>query len=114
MWRKYEEGNQLGPAETVTAYEEAMKEFATTAAEFLQHIPLLTKARDAYERAVSISTQLRGTLDRGDETLRTLMAQVEHAVNAQRGQDAPNENKPEATKVETSKASVEKADGARA
>lgn len=114
MWRKYEEGNQLGSAETVTAYEEAMKEFATSAAEFLEHIPLLTKARDAYQRAVTISTQLRGTLDRGDEILRTLMAQVDRAVNIQRGQDAPNENKPQATKVETTKASAEKADGARA
>ncbi len=114
MWKKYEEVNQLGSAETVTAYEEAMKEFATSAAEFLEHIPLLTKARDAYQRAVTISTQLRGTLDKGDEILRTLMAEVDHAVNVQRGQDAPNENKPEATKVETTKASVEKADGARA
>jgi exonuclease VII small subunit len=114
MWKKYEDGNQLGSAETVTAYEEAMKEFATSAAEFLQHIPLLTKARDAYQRAVTISTQLRGTLDRGDEILRNLMGQVEHAVNVQRGQDAPNQNKPEVTKVETIKASEEKADGARA
>ncbi len=114
MWKKYEEGNQPGSAETVTAYEQAMKEFATSATEFLEHIQLLTKAREAYQRAVTISTQLRGTLDKGDEILRTLMAQVDHAVSAQRGQDAPNENKPEATAVETSKASVEKADAARA
>jgi hypothetical protein len=63
---------------------------------------------------MTISTQLRGTLDRGDEILRNLMAQVDHAVNVQSGQDAPNENKPEATKVETSNASVEKVDAARA
>ena len=114
MWKKYDEGNPPGSAETVTAYEQAMKEFATSATEFLEHIQLLTKARDAYQRAVTISSQLRSTLDRGDEILRTLMAQVDQAVNVQRGQDAPDENKPEATKVETSKASVEKADAARA
>jgi hypothetical protein len=122
MWSKYEEGNKLVSAQTVTAYEEAMTEFATSAKKFLDHIPLLTKARDACQRAMTISTELRGTLDRGDEVLRTLMAQVEHAVNdalndavtVQRGQDAPNENKPEATKVETIKASEEKADRARA
>jgi exonuclease VII small subunit len=114
MWKKYEEGNQPGSAETVTAYEQAMKEFATSATEFLEHIQLLTKARDAYQRAMTISTQLRGTLDRGDEILRNLMGQVDHAVNVQSGQDAPNENKPEATKVETSNASVEKVDAARA
>ena len=114
MWKKYEEGNQPISADTVTAYEQAMKEFATSATEFLQHIQLLTKAREAYQRAVTISSQLRGTLDKGDEILRNLMAQVDQAVNAQRGQEAPNENKSEATNVETSKASVEKADAARA
>lgn len=114
MWKKYDEANQLGPAETVTAYEQAMKEFATSATEFLEHIQLLNEARDAYQRAVTISTQLRGTLDKGDEILRNLMEQVDQAVNVQRGQVAPNENKPEATKVETAKAPVEKADAARA
>jgi len=114
MWKKYEEESQPVSADTVTAYEQAMKEFATSATEFLQHIQLLTKAREAYQRAVTISSQLRGTLDKGDEILRNLMAQVDQAVNSQRGQEVPNENKPEATKVETSKASVEKADAARA
>jgi hypothetical protein len=113
MWKKYEEGNQLASAETLTAYEEAMKEFAASAKEFLEHIPLLTKARDAYQRAATISSQLRSTLDRGDEILRNLMAQIDHAVNFQRGQDAPTEDKPEA-KVETTKPSAEKADSARA
>lgn len=114
MWKKYDEGNQLDSAETVAAYEQAMKEFATSATQFLEHIELLTKARDAYQRAVTISAQFRGTLDKGDEILRNLMAQVDHAVSVQRGQDAPNENKPEATKVETNKATVEKAEAARA
>ena len=85
MWKKYDEGNPPGSAETVTAYEQAMKEFATSATEFLEHIQLLTKARDAYQRAVTISSQLRSTLDRGDEILRTLMAQVDQAVNVERG-----------------------------
>ncbi|HXU21137.1 MAG TPA: hypothetical protein VN788_11190 [Verrucomicrobiae bacterium] len=114
MWKKYEEGSQLGSAEAVMAYEQAMREFAMSAAEFLEHIQLLTKTRDAYQRAVTISAQLRGTLDKGDETLRNLMSQVDHAVSGQRGQDVPNGNKPEATKVETDNASVEKADAARA
>jgi exonuclease VII small subunit len=114
MWKKYDEGNQLDSAETVAAYEQAMKEFATSATQFLEHIELLTKARDAYQRAVTISAQFRGTLDKGDEILRNLMAQVDHAVSVQRSQDAPNESKPEATKVETNKATVEKAEAARA
>jgi exonuclease VII small subunit len=108
------DGGPLGKTETLAAYEEAMKEFATSAAEFLEHIALLTKARDAYLRAMAVSTRLRDTLDRGDEILRTLMAQVEQAVNVQPGKDASDKKKLETVKVETIKASGEKADAARA
>jgi exonuclease VII small subunit len=115
MWMKENDDmGLLGSTETLVAYEEAMKEFATSAAEFLEHIALLTKARDAYQRAIAVSTQLRDTLDRGDETLRALMAQVEQAVNIQPGKDASDKKKPEAVKVETIEASGGKADAARA
>jgi transketolase len=70
----------------------------------------LTKAGDAYKRAIAVSTQLRGILDQGDETLRNFMAQIQQAVNYA----ASDEKKPEAVKVETIKASGEKADAARA
>ena len=115
MWMK---GNNdvgtVGSTEMVAAYEEAIKEFATSAAEFLEHIALLTKARDAYQRAMAVSTRLRGTLDRGDETLRTLMAQIELAISIQPAKDASDTKKPEAVKVETVQAAEEKADAARA
>jgi exonuclease VII small subunit len=110
------ENNDVGPldgTETVAAYEEAMKEFATSAVEFLEHIALLTKARDSYQRAMAISTRLRETLDKGDEILRTLMAKVEHTVNAQPGKVALDK-KLEAVEVETIKASGEKAGAALA
>jgi exonuclease VII small subunit len=100
--------------EALTAYEEAVKEFSTCATEFLQYIPLLTKARDAYQRAILVSTQLRDILGRGDETLRNFMAQMEQAVNFQPDNAASDERKPEALKVETIKESGEKADAARA
>ena len=115
MWMK--ENSDVGPLNTtatVVAYEEAMKEFATSAAEFMEHIALLTKARNAYQRAMAVSTRLRDTLDRGDEILRTLMTQVEQAVNVQPGKDASDKKKLETVKVETIKASGEKADAARA
>ena len=103
-----------GSTDTVAAYEEAMKEFAMSASEFLEHVTLLTKARDAYEHALAVSTRLRDTLDKGDEILRTLMAQVEHAVNPQPGKVASDKKEPESVEVETIKASGEKADAARA
>lgn len=114
MWTK--RNDDVGPQvseETLTAYEQAAKEFAGNAAEFLQHIALLNKARDAYQRAMAISTRLRSTLDSGDETLRTLMGQVEQAIQAQVSNDA-SDKKPEPANVETVKASGDKVDAARA
>jgi exonuclease VII small subunit len=114
MWKN--ENNDVAPqrmTEALTAYEEAVKEFSTSATEFLKHIPLLTKARDAYQRAIVVSAQLRDILDRGDETLRNFMAQMQQAVNSQLDNVTSDERKPEAVKVETIKASGEKANAAR-
>src|SRR5271169_5112974 len=114
LMKEKDDAGLLGSAETLAAYAEAMKEFASSAAEFLEHVALLTKARDAYQCAIAISTKVRDNLDRGDETLRTLMAQVERAVNVQPGKDAFDNEKPEAVKVGTSITSGEKAAAARA
>jgi exonuclease VII small subunit len=113
MWKN---NNDVGPqrvTEALTAYEEAVEEFSSSAAEFLEHVPLLTKAQDAYQRAIAVSTQLRGILDRGDETLRNFMAQMEQAVNFQPDNAASDERKPEVGKAEPIKESGEKADAAR-
>jgi exonuclease VII small subunit len=115
MWKN--ENKDATPqrmTEALTAYEEAVKEFSMSATEFLQHIPLLTKARDAYQRAILVSTQVREILDRGDETLRNFMAQMEQAVNFQPDNAASDERKPEVGKAEPIKESGEKADAARA
>jgi exonuclease VII small subunit len=115
MWK--DANNDVAPqrmTEALTAYEEAVKEFSTSATEFLKHVPLLTKARDAYRRAMVVSTQLREILNNGDETLRAFMAQMQHAVNFQIDNAASGERKGEAVKIETIKASGEKADAARA
>jgi exonuclease VII small subunit len=114
MWKN--ENNDVAPQRmtaALTAYEEAVKEFSTSATEFLKHAPLLNKAQDAYQRAILVSTQLRDILDRGDETLRILMAQMQQAVNFQPDNIASDERKPEATNVETIKVSGEKAAAAR-
>ena len=106
--------SSLGTRETVQAYEEAMKEFAKSAAEFMEHIVLLTKARNAYQRAMAVSAQLRDIMDKDDETLKTLMAKIEQAVNVQAGESASEKKNPEAVKAETIKASGGKADAAGA
>src|SRR5580698_9029279 len=101
MWKKYNDGvSPQGADNTLTAYTEAVEEFSSSAAEFLSHIPLLTNARDAYQRAMAVSTQLRKVLDTGDETLLIVMGQLEQAIIVQRNQ-ATAEKKTEAAKVET-------------
>ena len=113
MW-KQENNNDVGPQRmtgTLTAYTEAVKEFSENATEFLEHISLFTKAWDAYQRAIAVSTQLRNTLDTGDETLRTLMAQMEQVI-ARVGKAASDTKKTEAVKVETSKTSEVDTDAA--
>jgi hypothetical protein len=66
---------------TMMTYTEAMSEFTRNATAFIEQLPLLTKARDAYEQAMKASAVLREVLDAGEENLRTLMTQLEQGVN---------------------------------
>jgi len=92
--------NQPSPAPTMATYTEALNEFATNATWFIEQLPLLTKARDAYERAMRVSAELRKVLDTGEENLQTLMTQLEQAVNVHGVKSAPDRKKPEPAKVE--------------
>ena len=115
MWKK--DSGDLAPqhiADMLTNYKEAVEEFSSSAAEFLTHIPLLTRTRDAYKRASTVSTQLRGFLDKGDETLRLLMGQMEQAVNIQQDRAASDRKSTEIAKVEPTTSNGEKANAARA
>ena len=115
MWKN--ESNKDDGAQHITdmltTYKGAVEEFSANAAEFLTHIPLLTKARDAYQRAMAVSSQLRQVLDKGDETLRLLMGQMEQAGNIQFAVGS-DKKRPEAVKLETTTANGDKADAARA
>jgi len=74
------------PPPTVTMYTEAMNKFTKSATAFMDQVHLLTEARDAYQEAIAASTALRNSLDAGDETLRSLMNQLEQVVNAHLGE----------------------------
>jgi exonuclease VII small subunit len=82
----------------MTTYTEALNEFTRSATAFIEQLPLLTKARDAYEQAMRASAELRKVLDTGEENLQTLMAQLEQAVNGVK--PAHDRKKPELAKVE--------------
>jgi hypothetical protein len=121
MWRDENKNDspQQHMTDMLTTYKQAVEEFSLSAAEFLAHVPLLTKARDAYQRATAVSSQLRHVLDKGDETLRLLMSQMEQASNIQfaapTAAGVSDKKRPEPVKLETpTTADGNKADAARA
>ena len=95
-----EDHHEPSSSSTMTTYIEAVNEFTKNATAFIEQLPLLTKARDAYEQATKASAELREVLDAGEENLRTLMTQLEQGVSIQRVNLAPDKKNPEPAKVE--------------
>lgn len=91
----------------MATYTEALNEFAKSATAFIEQLPLLTRARDAYERAVKASAEMRKVLDTGEENLQTLMNQLEQAVNVHGVKPATDRKRPELAKVEAIRGSDE-------
>jgi hypothetical protein len=106
MWKK-EEGMGTQPMPTWAMYAEAMNKFTTSATAFLEHVHLLTEARTAYQEAVEAGSALRNRLDTGDQTLRSLMTQLEQVVNDHLGQPALDRKKLELVKDESTRAKNE-------
>ena len=98
---------------TMTAYTEALNEFTRNATAFIEHLPLLTKARDSYEQAMRAGAELRKILDTGQENLKTLMTQLEQAVNVHGVKSALDRKKPEPAKVEAIRGTDENSGGVR-
>lgn len=114
MWKKESSVSAERVPGAMAAYRESVDEFSKHATEFLEHIPTLTKAREAYQRAMTVSTELRSILDTGDETMKSLMGQLEQAVNMQLGKAGAEKKRPEYAKVEPIKTTSETSDIARA
>jgi hypothetical protein len=95
-----EDQNATLPSAGKKTYSEVMNEFTRNATAFMEHLPLLAKARAAYDEAMKASAEMRKVLDSGDEHLRTLMAQLEQGISAQSLKQSPDKKNPEAAKVE--------------
>jgi hypothetical protein len=106
MWKKE---NDMGtqPVPTWAMYAEAMNNFSRSATAFMEHVHLLTEARTAYQEAMAVGTALRNRLDAGDQTLRSLMAQLEQVVNDHLGEPVLDRKKPELVKAEPTRAKNE-------
>lgn len=84
----------------MAAYTEAVNEFTKNATAFIEQLPLLSKAREAYDRAMKASAELRKVLDNGDEDLRALMTQLAQVLDGQVVRPIPEKKKPELAKLE--------------
>jgi hypothetical protein len=96
--RSYAEAHEhvLG---SMGAYTDAVNDFTKSATAFIEQVPLLTKALDAYEHATKLSSELRKVLDMGDENLRALMSPLEQVINL-RAVRGPEKKKPEPVRVD--------------
>jgi hypothetical protein len=95
---------EQAPPATLGAYTEAVKKFTKSASAFIEQLPLLAEAREAYEDATRASMDLRKVLDSGDENLRTLMTHLEqmaniHLVNVPAVKSTTERRKPESSKL---------------
>lgn len=91
----------------MNTYTEAVKEFTRNATGFIEQLPLLSKARAAYEEAVRASAEMRRVLDEGDENLRTLMTQLEQRIGIHEPKSLHDRKPPEPAKSENTKAADE-------
>jgi len=101
------DSNQPLTSPTMNTYTDAVKEFTTNATAFVEHLPLLAKARASYEEAMRVSAEVRRTLDASDENLRTLMTHLEQQVSLRELKSATEKKPPEPAKVERVKGSDE-------
>jgi hypothetical protein len=98
----------------MATYIGAVDDFRKSATAFMQHVDLLAQARDAYQQAMTASADLRTVLDAGDENLRTLMTQLEQALNLHMARPALDRKKPEPVKMDAIKSTSESSAPVRA
>jgi hypothetical protein len=92
--------HHAAPMGTMSTYTDAVNEFTKSATAFIEQVPLLTKALDAYEQAARLSAELRKVLDMGDESLRTLMSPLEQVINLRAVRATTDKKRPESTRME--------------
>ena len=85
---------------TMSTYTDALNKFTKNATEFIEHLPLLAEARDAYVQAMKASKELRHVLDSGDQKLQTLMIRMERMANINILESTVERKKPEGFKIE--------------
>ena len=93
---------------SMAAYTEAVTEFTKNATAFIEHVPLLTKARDEYDKAMKASAEVRKVLDKGEDDLRALMHHLIQVLNSNVTMVAPDKKRLELAQLETVKGAADK------
>jgi hypothetical protein len=99
IWKE-EGGTGTQPTPTWAMYADAMDKFTSSATAFMAHVHLLTEAWTAYQEAMEVGGALRNRLDAGDQTLRSLMTQLEQVVKDHSGTPVLDRKRPELVRVE--------------
>ena len=97
----------------MATYMDAVKEFRESATAFIQNLNLLAQTRESYQQAMSASGELRTVLDAGDENLRTLMSQLERALDLHISNPGLDKKEPQPVRLEAIKPSGESARAVR-
>jgi hypothetical protein len=97
-WKK-DVASSTQPPPSMATYTDAMNKFTRAATAFMDHVHLLSEARDAYQAAMTASTALRNSLETGDQALRSLMTQMEQVVSAHLAEPSPDKKKIEAMRT---------------
>jgi hypothetical protein len=84
-----------------------VNEFTRNATKFIEQLPLLTNARDAYDRAMRANAELRKVLDAGEGDLRALMTQLAQVLNDHVVKPDSEKKKPELARLEATRGTEE-------
>lgn len=84
-----------GNEQTFQEYSEAVDKFTRSAREFIRCAPLLSEARQAYEKLRSTSEQIRRSLDSDEQQFKILMGLAQDQANVHLAPaESPLERKP--------------------
>ncbi|MGC1644895.1 MAG: hypothetical protein WA741_03630 [Candidatus Sulfotelmatobacter sp.] len=107
-----EDQSSPSPSANMKRYTGAVDEFTKNATVLIEQLPLLSKARVAYEEAMRASAEIRKVLDAEEHKLRTLMTELEQGLSVHDAKPASDKKSPEPAKVERMGGTAEGARGA--
>jgi hypothetical protein len=89
------------PALSMKTYTGAVDDFSKNATMLIEQLPLIAKARAAYETAMRANAEMRKVLDADEQKLRTLMTQLEQGLSVHSARPAPDADRKNPARVDS-------------